>query len=253
MGDSPYRREDRYNRLANERSPSVSRSRSRGRSRSRTRNKSRERSPPREKPASIRDLLNEQQEYLHELIVQHKEEVEEIVCAKVRNFRNKGIEKQFTFNEKVLSDLKKIKKLYKKKRHIGDKLKEIVKLLEDHAEELLVADSSRHGWLTVHQLRGNQNLSSELLKKVDKIDNRLDKQKPQNDRTRRGSGYPSKVDQKDGSFTYRKKKGPGELLQELVTRKREGTCSHCSEIGHFYRECPEFWKEVSEARKKSAP
>ena len=55
------------------------------------------------------------------------------------------------------------------------------------------------------------------------------------------SRYSIKMDGKDQVQTYRKKQGTEKFLQFLVGRKRGvGTGSHCSEIGHFYRECPDF-------------
>lgn len=202
----------------------------------------------------MKDLLTKQQEYVHDLISQHKSDLEELVTQSTTNpttFRNKGIEKQYSFNGKVLRLVKKVKKGLKKRKDVTNLVKEVIDLLDTHAEDLLVADSSRHGWLTVHQLRGRQTLSSDLLQKVDRIDSRLDRTRK--DGFKGSSGYNKKMDGKDRVQTYRKKQGPEEFLQSLVGRKREGTCSHCSEIGHFYRECPDFWKEVQESRKKSTP
>ena len=55
-----------------------------------------------------------------------------------------------------------VKKDYKKKKHVSHQLKEVISQLENHSEDLLVADSSRHGWLTVHQLRGKQTLPTDI-------------------------------------------------------------------------------------------
>ena len=116
---------------------------------------------------------------------------------------------------------------------------------EDHSEDLVVADTSRHGWLTVHQLRGREQLSSSVQRKVEKIDSRLDKLKlsrhDEKGRFSSGRKNPQQVEFQDRVQTYRRKQGPEEVLKSFANRRREGTCTHCNEPGHFFRECPGLW------------
>ena len=263
--------DDRYNRFHND----QERSRSRGPTRSRSRSRSsqrRSRSPrrsvsrrqftpprlqePQTAQVNLEQLLNQQQEYIQDLITTHKEEVGELVSSKTQSFRSKGIEKQFNYNAKVSTRLSKIKRLLKKKKTSKalDAVRDLVSIVKEHSDDLLVADSSRHGWLTVHQLRGGGALSSDLLKKVEKIDSRLDKSKPrqngQTDRPRKGQYFAGGMESQTVQ-TWRKKQGPEEALLAFSKTRRQGICTHCTQAGHFYRECPDFWKSVNESRKKT--
>jgi len=92
---------------------------------------------------------------VHELISQHKSDLEELVTQSTTNpttFRKKGIEKQYSFNDKVLRLDKKVKKGLKKRKDVTNLVKEVIDLFDTHKEDLVVAYSSRHSWLTVHQL-----------------------------------------------------------------------------------------------------
>ena len=250
----------RYNRFVRDSSASRSRtlscSRSRGR-RDRDASRSRSRSPSGnvdEGQRRLEQMLNEQQEYIKDLISNHKEEVDELLASKTKSFRSKGLEKQFEFNNKVTTRLSKIKKLLRKKKisRATDAVKELLEICEDHADDLLVADSSRHGWLTVHQLRGG-TLSSDLWKKVEKIDNRLDKARPKDGKNRpQASGGNSNRMENQNVQTWRRKQGPEEAMQSYSKVQRQGTCTHCSAQGHFYRECPDFWRDVNASRKKAS-
>ena len=203
-------------------------------------------------------MLQDQQEYIHDLINSHKEEVGELVSPRSQTFRNKGIEKQFLYNMKVSTKLKKVKSLLKKQKlnRALESVRDLLKLVEDHNDDLLIAENSRHGWLTVHQLRGGSSLSSDLQKKVEKIDSRLDKSRQQQrgdvQRYRPGKGRQDsfRMEGKDVQ-TFRRKQGPEEALLSFSKTNRQGSCTHCSESGHFYRECPDFWKSVNESRKKN--
>lgn len=206
--------------------------------------------------AALEELLNKQQEFLTDLVQTHREEVDEIVATKTQQFRSKGIEKQYQFNAKVSSQLGKIKKHLKKKKYTKayEGVKSAIKLVEEHSEDLLVADTSRYGWLTVHTLRGSNNLPSELTKKVEKIDARLDKVKGSTAAGQHGPRAnkfaPRRMAGQGGVQTWRKTQGPEEAIIAYAKSTRQGTCQQCNKSGHFYRECPEFWKAVNEQRVK---
>ena len=258
-------------------SPSRSRSRTRSRSRNRrsrsrtrTRSRSLSRSPARysrfENEGDLGDfkkILREQEKHIYDLIVDHKEEVKELVAEKQRRFRQKPLQKQFELIETVLKDLKKIKKLIKKKKYdkAQDYLESLTDLLEEKAEDIQIADSSPHGWLAVNIVRNRSSLPKDLQKKVDKVNSRLDKsRKPQQHQYKRpyqhGQNRPRgfQVDHPDGIRTNRsdQKKTPQELITILSHQKKSGTCSHCNEAGHYYRECAKFWQAVAESRKTNA-
>ena len=118
----------------------------------------------------VASLLERQQEFVHDLVADYKEEIQELLDTNSRNFRSKALEKQYTHNQKVLVKSKKILKLLRKDkvRKAKDLVKDLIGVLEDHSEDLIVADTSRHGWLTVHQLRGGDKLSSNLQRKIER-------------------------------------------------------------------------------------
>lgn len=80
-------------------------------------------------------------------------------------------------------------------------VKGVIDLLDTHAEDLLVANSSRHGRLTVHQLQGRHNLFSDLLQKFDRIDSRMDR--TIKDGFKGSGGYCKKMEGKDPVQAYR--------------------------------------------------
>ncbi len=49
-------------------------------------------------------------------------------------------------------------------------IRESIKFLETQNEDLLIADSSKFGWLTVSKICGKYTLSSTIQKKILKID-----------------------------------------------------------------------------------
>ena len=256
----------RYSRFDTEGSDREIRSRSRERgsrlrerrSRSSTRSRSSPRVLEQGEGGSLSQLLNKQQEYVYDLINQHKEKIDDLLVEKNRNFRSKGLEKQYIFNKKIITKAKKLKKNLKKEKvsRALSCVRDLIELCEEHADDLMIADSSRHGWLTVHQLRGPERLPGDLQKKVEKIDSRLDKVKNGGQENRRYNGGRQnykRVDKEDVQ-TYRyRRQGPEEAIQSLSKTQRNGSCTHCRTEGHYFKECPQFWTEVAESRKKAAP
>ena len=248
-------------------STESARDRSRSRRRSRSRSRSRSESVYRRnisttaydestsRNTELVSILNDQQEKVFEIISAQKEEIDDLRENLGVSFKSKAIEKQFQLNQKIIKDLKKIKKNLKKGKYnsASDQVKKLLNNCEEHKEDLLIADSSKFGWLTVHQLRGKSNLPSDLMKKVEKIDSKLSKErKPEQNGWKRRDQKSGQVLERETRQFGRRKAGPEETLQFLKKSKRYGTCSHCQEEGHFFRECAKFWAEVSEQRKQNS-
>lgn len=108
--------------------------------------------------------------------------------------------------------------------------------------------------MTVAKYRDHSFLPAELSKKIAKIDTILNKNKNVGQAGAPGSapfagrsgGLP-----RQGAVTTRppgRKMGPEELLAEYSKRARPGTCSFCTQEGHWYKECAAFWAKCNEAR-----
>ncbi len=200
---------------------------------------------------SFRAIIQAQQTKIEDLLCSQKAELEERIDSK-SNFRQKRNERQFSFNTKVLTLVKRAKSLLKDNdnRQALYELRDTIKLLETQNEDLLIADSSKFGWLTVSKIRGKDKLSSNLQKKIMKIDSSLDKNHGENSNyKKRGNRNFKKSNSRFTVQTERsERKGPAETLQYLKTRKRSGVCTFCSAHGHFWRECPTYWEEVNKSR-----
>ena len=49
--------------------------------------------------------------------------------------------------------------------------------IERHREDLVIADYSKNGWQTVNRLRNRCSLNSDLLKKLERLDDQIDSRK----------------------------------------------------------------------------
>ena len=127
-------------------------------------------------------------------------------------------------------------------------LSDVIDHLDQQNEDITIADQSKFGWLTVFKLRGNDNISSSIKKKVDKIEQTLERNNVKPSVKKSGTNDNKKSYSKNGVQTEREKRGPEETLQFLKGRKRSGVCTHCTESGHFWRECPSYWNSVKQAR-----
>jgi hypothetical protein len=196
--------------------------------------------------------MNEQQQSLLEILGHHREDVDELISTKTKKFRKPSIEKQHLFNSSMLQLLQRIKKEHKKQHFetAYNIIKEAISKLETQQSDLLIADQSKYGFLTVNLLHGNTELPSSIAKKVEKIEARLDKSHSEYGSNKKP--YKNTEQRTGGRFeNQRRRQGPEQLLQQLQKNKREGKCSHCEGSGHFFRECPKFWQEVSDARTSS--
>ena len=206
----------------------------------------------------FKSLLLEQEENLTEVVLNHKQEVEELVSGK-RTLKKKSLQKQFEFTDVVAKDLQKVKKNLSKNKVAKslDVLEKLISFVEEKQEDLQIADSSPHGWLAVSCVRNKSNLPKELQKKVEKVNSRLDKSKELSTNVKREKYGYKKYQKFDQGFNQENRvriqrggrQSPQEMLQTLAKQKRAGMCSHCNDYGHFYRECSKFWAAVQESRR----
>jgi hypothetical protein len=194
-----------------------------------------------------------QQEFVLELIKEHRAEVDEKLANKSRRFSSKQIEKQFQVNYAFRDLTAKIQqalavKDWETAQEVTDHLAE---QLEQHEQDLVIADTSPHGWLAVSKLRNSTELPKSIRKKLAAVEKQLDSRKPKNGGPRRKFQQFSSGGQADNAGKGRKN-SPEEALFYASKQIRPGQCSHCNKEYHFYRECPSFWAKVQESRAAKA-
>jgi len=203
-----------------------------------------------DKLEEVKQLVAAQQEYIVGLIAAHKAEIEEKIQAKARTFSSKAIEKQFSVNAgfKDLAE-KVVSALHAGEVQVAKELaNELVEDLGKHEEDLIIADSSPHGWLAVAKVRSSTDLPKNLRKRLAQVEKDLDARRPKDGRLQRttfrfqGKGREPLTRRPDRKFS------PEELLHQATKQSRTGTCSHCHKGMHFFRECPDLWKKVLESR-----
>ena len=216
----------------------------------------------------MKSLMLEQFQEVNQTITDQKEELEEKFEKSTVKFAQKPLEKQFEINSNLLQTNHKIQKALRKKdfKKVKKLVKEQEEDLDKHEEDLLIADSSDHGWLTVSKIRDKKILNSSLVKKIHQVDALIEKAKNKNGGTSGANTRNPQSRQQFGSYGYQqgssgqvvmkrpeKKSSPEELLQSIAKTTRAGQCSFCLEPGHWYRECPGFWGKVKESRTAWAP
>jgi hypothetical protein len=209
-----------------------------------------------EKPklTEIHKLVQSQQDLVYTLLKEHKEEVEEKLTAKNRRFASKQLEKQFQVNLKFKELVSKIQqahsdKEWKKAKYAADELAEG---LEEHEQDLVIADISPHGWLAVSKIRNSTDLPKSLRKRLAAVEKEIDAQKARNGGNKKKLfGVQAQSNETAGKKGERRF-SPEEALSFAAKQVRTGNCSHCQKEYHFYRECPVFWQKVHESREAKA-
>jgi Zn-dependent M16 (insulinase) family peptidase len=226
--------------------------------RSRSRSEGIQRSVSRElysEPVQLESFKKEvasQHEYLVELIKEHKTQVDEKLATKGRKFASKQIEKQYQVNFTFKELTTKIQqahavKDYEKAEEAADDLAD---KLEEHAQDLIIADTSPHGWLAVNKLRHSTELPKAVRKRLAAVEKELASKKSKNGGPRRKFQQFSSASAE--GYAKNRKFSPEEALFAAAKQVRAGTCSHCHKEYHYYRECPTFWSKVHESRAAKA-
>ena len=190
-------------------------------------------------------MLASHRNSISELLLEQKEELFDKVesSSKKHTFRQKNIERQWEINDRFEKIAKRAEFALKKGRTEKAKacIEELVDGLEEHAEDLIGAVISRHGWLSVARVRNRTSLPKSFLKELERVDISIDKSKSvPATKNARFTGGARAVD----SMPYRnsfvqtarttfQKKSPEQLLEEATKQTRAGQCGHCQETGHF--------------------
>jgi threonyl-tRNA synthetase len=200
----------------------------------------------------IAKLVKSQQEVLLDLFQEHKTEVDTKLQSKVRKFGSKQIEKQYEINAGFLETAQKALTCVEEKNIIRAKalLENLVQQLQEHEEDLLIADASPHGWLAVAKLRTTKELPKSLRKRLAEVDRQLSSQKDGKFK-KKPAGFPGQGQEPIFKRADRRI-SPEEALFSASKQVRPGSYSHCHKGLHYYRECPEFWKKVQESREAKA-
>ena len=217
---------------------------------------------------AVKDLLRSQQQHIEELLLEQRELVEKEQGDGKHKFSQTVLQKQYEVNKGFTRLAKKIQKsLDKQQVHLAKNLTEdLINDLEEHQEDLIAADISRNGWLTVARIRNRCSLPKNILREIEKADDQIDSRRSKFRQQPRQDGRISQRTQpldreafgnsvktfKPFNNRMQQKKSPEETLQEAARQTRAGQCSHCHENGHFFRECAEFWSKVKEVRKAHA-
>jgi hypothetical protein len=201
-----------------------------------------------DKLAEVRKLVQEQQQVLFQVIADHKAELETKIQTKTRRFGSKQIDKQYQVNSNF-RDLAQKTLLALQAGEVHRATEVCTKLLEDldqHAEDLIIADQSPHGWLAVAKVRSGQELSKSVRKKLAQVEKDLANRKNGGPKKK----YPgfSRAGQDSTGRKPDRRLSPEEALHAAAKQIRPGLCSHCHKGLHFFRECPKFWQKVQDTR-----
>ncbi len=207
-----------------------------------------------EKIQRIASLVKGQQDFLLDLLTEHKAEVDQRFQIKQRKFASRQIEKQFEINSGFCKLALSAKSAIENNdvRRATACIEELIQQLETHSEDLVIADTSPHGWLAVAKVRAGTDLPKALRKKLEQVDRELSAQKNQYG----GSGKKFFGLPKEGQGPLIRRDNRRITAEEALSyaskQLRSGICSHCKKAYHFYRECPDFWQRVQESREEEA-
>jgi hypothetical protein len=197
-------------------------------------------------------LVTTQQEVILNLLSEHKAEIDTKIQSKTRRFASKQIEKQYQVNtgfketaQKALTALEASEVV-----RAGELTEALISDIERHEEDLIIADTSPHGWLAVSKIRSGQELPKTLRKKLEQVNKDLAAR--QHGGFKKKPAYFSKQGESGAGRRADKRLSPEEALANAAKQARPGTCSFCHKGLHFYRECPSWWTKVVQSREAQA-
>ena len=131
--------------------------------------------------AAVKSLLAQQQEQIASLLSEQKQELlDKVEDQKSKHkFNQRRLEEQFSVSVGHLKIARRISSCLEKGYFEKAKVlsRELEGEIEEHTEDLVAADVSRNGWLTVKRLRNKSVLPTNLLKKIEKEDDSIDIQR----------------------------------------------------------------------------
>jgi hypothetical protein len=198
--------------------------------------------------AELKSIVVSQQEAILNLLTEHKAEVDSKIQSRGRRFASKQIDKQFQINSNFKDTAQKALAALEASKVVRatELMSTLIGDLERQEEDLIIADTSPHGWLAVSKVRSGQELSKSLRKKLAQVERDL--------ANRRNGGFKKKASyvskQGEGGFGRRtdRRISPEEALTNAAKQVRTGSCSFCHKGLHFFRECPDWWKKVVQSR-----
>jgi hypothetical protein len=198
--------------------------------------------------------VESQQEFILELLSEHKAEIDSKLQSKQRKFGNKQIEKQYEINENFKEQAEKILAKVKagENKRAEKLIANLVKDIEEHGEDLVIADTSPFGWLAVAKVRAATELPKNLRKRLEQVDKDLTAQRGKNGGARGKFSAVARQGQEPVTRRGDRRLTPEEALYQAGRQVRHGTCSHCKKEYHYYKECPAFWTKVQESRAAKA-
>jgi hypothetical protein len=148
----------------------------RGRSPSRlSRSPSRELLREQDKIDEVAAIIASERENILAILANHKAELESKLQTKTRKFSCRQIDKQFQvnveFRELACKTLQALE-AGEVQRATGV-CKKLLEDIDKHAEDLIIADQSPHGWLAVAKVRSGQELSKSTRKKLAQVEKDL--------------------------------------------------------------------------------
>jgi hypothetical protein len=207
-----------------------------------------------EELSTVKKLVETQQDFLLELLKNHKGQVDEKLASKSRQFSSKQIEKQFQVNASFRELTAKIQQAHAVKDWEGADAAadQLAEQLETHEQDLVIADSSPHGWLAVNKLRNSTDLPKSLRKRLAVVEKELASKKQRYGGPRRKFQQFQAPGQDGFSRKPGRRVSPEEALFAASKQVRTGSCSFCHKSYHFFKECPQYWSKVNESREATA-
>ena len=200
----------------------------------------------------LQKIVEKQQDYIVELLADHRAELEDKFQSRARKFSSRPIEKQFQVNCGFKDTAVKIQLALDsgEVQRAKDQVDSLQRQLEEHEENLVIADSSPHGWLAVSKLRTHRELPKALRKKLSQVERELDgtRSRQRFSGPRRQFGQFSRQGAEVATRRTTRRISPEEALAAASKQLRPGVCVHCNKSLHYYKECPEFWAQVQKSR-----